>query len=149
MTRCPSLWRRGSPSSRTAPPRWASIGRHEVTWPGAHLWLVDRCGRTSSSSPARPTPWWCRVCTTWTGSVTTTCAPTPSTHRSAALHPYVSLHLCLSASTFSSMCHQTCVMTFAPSGNGGEFLELVEGGLEYLGPRDLTQYFIRSAVVLV
>ena len=40
-------------------------------------------------------------------------------------------------------------MTFAPSGNGGEFLELVEGGLEYLGPRDLTQYFIRSAVVLM
>ena len=47
------------------------------------------------------------------------------------------------------MCHQTCVMTFAPSGNGGEFLELVEGGLEYLGPRDLTQYFIRSGIVLV
>ena len=66
---------------------------------------------------------------------------------------YILMCLCIFTSLHQhfhpSICHQTCVMTFAPSGNGGEFLELVEGGLEYLGPRDLTQYFIRSAVVLV
>ena len=28
-------------------------------------------------------------------------------------------------------------------GNSGEFIQLVDDGLQYLGPRDLTQYFIR------
>ena len=28
-------------------------------------------------------------------------------------------------------------------GNGGEFVELVPESLDYLGPQDLTQYFIR------
>ena len=36
--------------------------------------------------------------------------------------------------------------TFLPQteGNSGEFVELVPEQLNYLGPRDLTQYFIRS-----
>ena len=40
-------------------------------------------------------------------------------------------------------------MILQPDGNSGEFIELVDHGLQYLGPRDLTQYFIRSAVVLM
>ena len=35
-------------------------------------------------------------------------------------------------------------MKLKPNGNSDEFMELVEDGLDYLGPRDLTQYFIRS-----
>ena len=35
-------------------------------------------------------------------------------------------------------------MILQPDGNTAEFIELVDDGLEYLGPRDLTQYFIRS-----
>ena len=35
-------------------------------------------------------------------------------------------------------------MKFDPNGNSDEFIELIENGLEYNGPRDLTQYFIRS-----
>ena len=31
-------------------------------------------------------------------------------------------------------------------GNSGEFVELVPEHLNYLGPKDLTQYFIRSKV---
>ena len=36
--------------------------------------------------------------------------------------------------------------TFLPQteGNSGEFVELVLSGLEYTGPKDLTQYFIRN-----
>ena len=30
-------------------------------------------------------------------------------------------------------------------GNSGEFVELVPEQLNYLGPKDLTQYFIRSS----
>ena len=39
---------------------------------------------------------------------------------------------------------QTCNMVLEPDGNSGEFIELVDDGLQYLGPMDLTQYFIRS-----
>lgn len=35
-------------------------------------------------------------------------------------------------------------MKLKPNGNSDEFMELVEDGLDYLGPWDLTQYFIRS-----
>lgn len=43
---------------------------------------------------------------------------------------------------------QTCYMTLQPDGNSGEFIDLVDDGLEYLGPRDLTQYFIRSTKMI-
>lgn len=39
---------------------------------------------------------------------------------------------------------QTCSMILSPDGNNGEFIEIQDDGLEYLGPMDLTQYFIRS-----
>lgn len=39
---------------------------------------------------------------------------------------------------------QTCSMILSPDGNNGEFIDLHDDGLEYLGPMDLTQYFIRS-----
>ena len=39
---------------------------------------------------------------------------------------------------------QTCIMKLMPDGNSGEFIELHDDGLEYLGPMDLTQYFIRT-----
>ena len=39
-------------------------------------------------------------------------------------------------------------MILQPDGNSGEFIELVDDGLEYLGPRDLTQYFIRSTKMI-
>ena len=39
---------------------------------------------------------------------------------------------------------QSCVMVFQCEGNSGEFVQLVPQHLEYLGPKDLTQYFIRS-----
>ena len=35
-------------------------------------------------------------------------------------------------------------MVFDTEGNSGEFVELVATELNYLGPQDLTQYFIRS-----
>ena len=35
-------------------------------------------------------------------------------------------------------------MKLMPDGNSGEFIELHDDGLEYLGPMDLTQYFIRT-----
>ena len=35
-------------------------------------------------------------------------------------------------------------MILETEGNSGEFVELVPQGLEYLGPKDLTQYFIRQ-----
>ena len=38
---------------------------------------------------------------------------------------------------------QSCVMVFECEGNSGEFVQLVPQHLEYLGPKDLTQYFIR------
>ena len=38
---------------------------------------------------------------------------------------------------------QSCVMVFECEGNSGEFVPLVPQPLEYLGPKDLTQYFIR------
>ena len=43
---------------------------------------------------------------------------------------------------------QTCYMKLQPDGNSGEFIDLVDDGLEYLGPRDLTQYFIRSTKMI-
>ena len=39
---------------------------------------------------------------------------------------------------------QTCNMILEPDGNSGEFIEILNDGLEYLGPSDLTQYFIRT-----
>ena len=39
---------------------------------------------------------------------------------------------------------QSCAMLFDTEGNSGEFVELVATELNYLGPQDLTQYFIRS-----
>ena len=42
---------------------------------------------------------------------------------------------------------QTCTMVFVPEGNSGEFVELVPAELDYLGPKDLTQYFIRQSVI--
>ena len=38
---------------------------------------------------------------------------------------------------------QSCVMVFECEGNSGEFVQLVPQHLDYLGPKDLTQYFIR------
>jgi hypothetical protein len=38
---------------------------------------------------------------------------------------------------------QSCAMIFDTEGNSGEFVELVASQLNYLGPQDLTQYFIR------
>ena len=35
-------------------------------------------------------------------------------------------------------------MILEPDGNSGEFIEILDDGLEYLGPSDLTQYFIRT-----
>ena len=35
-------------------------------------------------------------------------------------------------------------MVLVPDGNSADFMELVDDGLEYLGPRDLVQYFIKS-----
>ena len=35
-------------------------------------------------------------------------------------------------------------MIFDSDGNSGEFVDLVAEGLNYLGPKDLTQYFIRQ-----
>ena len=43
---------------------------------------------------------------------------------------------------------QTCNMILYADGNTGEFIELLDGGLEYLGPMDLTQYFIRSTKMI-
>ena len=39
---------------------------------------------------------------------------------------------------------QTCNMILSPDGNNGEFIDLQVNGLEYQGPMDLTQYFIRT-----
>ena len=36
---------------------------------------------------------------------------------------------------------------FQSSGNSGEFVQLVVSGLEYTGPKDLTQYFIRFSSI--
>merc|ERR1719234_1288177 len=35
-------------------------------------------------------------------------------------------------------------MIFETEGNTGEFVELVISGLEYIGPKELTQYFIKD-----
>ena len=35
-------------------------------------------------------------------------------------------------------------MVFNTEGNSGQFVELVASELNYLGPQDLTQYFIRQ-----
>ena len=35
-------------------------------------------------------------------------------------------------------------MMFAPQGNAGEFINIIGDNLTYLGPKDLTQYFIRN-----
>ena len=42
---------------------------------------------------------------------------------------------------------QTCGMEFQCEGNSGEFVELIPQQLQYLGPKDLTQYFIRWTIV--
>ena len=39
---------------------------------------------------------------------------------------------------------QSCAMVFEPDGNSGEFVDLKAEELNYLGPQDLTQYFIRQ-----
>ena len=39
---------------------------------------------------------------------------------------------------------QTCHMLINPDGNSGEFINLIDDGLQYLGPMDLAQYFVRS-----
>ena len=39
---------------------------------------------------------------------------------------------------------QTCHMLINPDGNSGEFINLIDDGLEYLGPMDLAQYFVRT-----
>ena len=39
---------------------------------------------------------------------------------------------------------QTCLMTLNSDRNSAEFVDLRIEGMEYLGPKDLTQYFIRS-----
>ena len=39
---------------------------------------------------------------------------------------------------------QTCLMTLNSDRNSAEFVDLKIEGMEYLGPKDLTQYFIRS-----
>ena len=39
---------------------------------------------------------------------------------------------------------QSCAMIFDSDGNSGEFVDLVAEKLNYLGPKDLTQYFIRQ-----
>ena len=39
---------------------------------------------------------------------------------------------------------QACAMVLQCEGNSGEFVQLVVEQLDYLGPKDLTQYFIRS-----
>ena len=44
---------------------------------------------------------------------------------------------------------QTCGMEFQCEGNSGEFVELIPQQLQYLGPKDLTQYFIRWNTVLL
>ena len=54
------------------------------------------------------------------------------------------LILCIILTSWYPFDTQTCVMTLMPDGNSGEFIELLDDGLEYLGPMDLTQYFIRS-----
>ena len=38
-------------------------------------------------------------------------------------------------------------MLFDTEGNSGEFVELVPSELNYLGPQDLTQYFIRQTSI--
>ena len=38
---------------------------------------------------------------------------------------------------------QLCTMLLEMEGNSGEFVKLVPESLAYLGPKDLTQYFIR------
>ena len=38
---------------------------------------------------------------------------------------------------------QTCPLIMEPSGNSKTFLLLTEGTHEYLGPTELTQYFVR------
>ena len=35
-------------------------------------------------------------------------------------------------------------MDFEANGNGAKYMDLEDYGLEYLGPMELTQYFIRS-----
>ena len=39
---------------------------------------------------------------------------------------------------------QRCSATFIMKGNSGKFIELIKGNLAYLGPIDLTQYFVES-----
>ena len=39
-------------------------------------------------------------------------------------------------------------MVLVPEGNSADFMELVDDGLEYLGPRDLVQYFIKSTKMI-
>ena len=42
---------------------------------------------------------------------------------------------------------QFCDMIVKPNGNSGKFIKLVVEGLNYLGPEDLTQYFVRETKI--
>ena len=42
---------------------------------------------------------------------------------------------------------QSCAMILEPDGNSGEFVDLIADELKYLGPQDLTQYFIRQTSI--
>ncbi len=42
---------------------------------------------------------------------------------------------------------QRCSAKFTMKGNSGKFIELVPGGLRYLGPIDLTQYFVEEYTI--
>ena len=71
-----------------------------------------------------------------TGSASTIWPGTPLTHSPAEW----------SSRSVTAFLQIVKKKTFLPQteGNSGEFVELVLSGLEYTGPKDLTQYFIRN-----
>ena len=42
---------------------------------------------------------------------------------------------------------QRCTQQFQAQGNAEEFVELVVDNMRYIGPEDLTQYFIRNTTM--
>ena len=40
---------------------------------------------------------------------------------------------------------QTCLVVMTTQGNSADFVKMVVGNMSYLGPKDLTQYFIRDS----
>ena len=68
-----------------------------------------------------------------------------------AIYPFDTqvLKNCTSFQTpsFKIPCSKTCVVQFVMKGNSGSFVRLVAGVHEYLGPIDLTQYFIKSTSI--